>query len=78
MIFGFLFLIAGVIFQPLALIFLLPVWLITTYITKITELAAGLSFSAVEFSIHWLWLPIIYTLLGVFVWGMRKKTKFFV
>lgn len=78
MIFGFLFLIAGIIFQPLALIFLFPVWLITTYITKITEFFAGLSFSAVSFSIHWLWLPIIYTLLGVFVWQIKKRQRFFV
>lgn len=78
MIFGFLFLIAGVIFQPLALVFLFPVWLISTYITKITSFFAGLSFSAVSFSIHWLWLPVIYGLLGVFVWGIRRKIKFFI
>lgn len=76
MIFGFLFLIAGVIFQPLAFVFLFPVWLISTYITKITSFFAGISFSAVSFSIHWLWLPLIYAFLVVFVWRIRKKAKF--
>jgi len=76
MIFGFLFLIAGIIFQPLAFIFLFPVWLASTYITKITELFAGISFSAISFSIHWLWLIIIYSLLIVGIWQIKKRQKF--
>lgn len=69
---GFLLVISGVIFQPLSLIFLFPVWLLLSYITKITTFFAGLSFSVVEFTIHWLWLLIVYILLAVIIWQIKK------
>jgi len=75
MIIGFLFIILGAVWLPLSFIFLFPIWLILSYITKITELFSNFSFSTLDLTIHWLWLPIIYTLLGVFVWKIKKREK---
>ncbi len=72
---GFLFIILGSIWWPLGFIFLFPVWLMLTYITKLTKLFAGLSFSALNFQIHWLWLPIIYGILTIIIWRIKRRQK---
>jgi competence protein ComEC len=75
MITGFLLVILGAIWLPLSSVFLFPTWLILSYITKLTNFFANLSFSTINFQIHWLWLPIIYALLGIFVWQIKKRGK---
>lgn len=69
---GFLFVILGAIFLPLAFILLPFIWLLLSYIAKITALFASFSFSAVYFSIHWLFIPFIYALLAILIWQLRK------
>lgn len=75
MITGFLFVILGTIFLPLSFIFLFPTWLMLSYITELTNLFANLSFSTINLQIHWLWLLIVYTLLGTLIWQIRKREK---
>ena len=75
MVNGFLFVIAGAIWQPLAFIFLFPVWLLLTYITKIVDLFADFSFSAINFQISWLWLPVVYFLLAIIIWRIKKRQR---
>ena len=72
---GFLFIILGAIWQPLSFILLFPVWLMLTYIVKITEFFAGLSFSALNFHIYWLWLFVIYALLVIIIWRIKKRQQ---
>ncbi|NQU82885.1 MAG: ComEC/Rec2 family competence protein [Parcubacteria group bacterium] len=75
MVVGFLFVILGAIYLPLALIFLMPVWILLSYITKLTNFFANLSFSTVSFQLHWLWLPVVYILLGIIVWKIKTRQK---
>ncbi len=72
---GFLFIILGSIWWPLGFIFLFPTWLMLTYITKLTNFFASLSFSALNFNIHWLWLPLIYTTLAIIIWRIKKRQE---
>lgn len=75
MVSGFLFVIAGAIWHPLAFVFFFPVWFLLTYVTKIVDLFAGFSFSAINFQTSWLWLPVAYSLLGVLLWQIKKRQK---
>lgn len=75
MMVGFLFIIAGAIFLPLALVFLFPVWLMSTYIIKVVDFFAGLSFSAPSPYISWPWLLLIYSVLLAIIWQIKRKEK---
>ena len=74
MAFGFIFVIFGVIFFPLTYIFIFFVWVLLTYIVKITELFSRVP--PLQFNLHWFWLVIIYSLLFVFVWRRKKDFVF--
>ncbi len=72
---GFLFVMLGAIWWPLGFILLFPVWLMLTYISKLTNFFASLSFSALNFQLHWLWLPLIYGALALIIWQIKTRQK---
>jgi len=75
MAFGFLFAIAGMIFQPLGWFLSLPSWLLLTYLTKIIDYFSSFSFSAVLLEISWIWLLITYLILTFLLWHFNEKHK---
>ncbi len=70
---GFLFIFLGIIFLPIGLVFLFPLWLLLTYIKKVTEVFANLPFSALNFQLHWVYLIIIYAFFVFLIWKIKRK-----
>jgi len=75
MVSGFLFLLAGIIWQPLAFILSLPVWLLLTYLTYIVNFFSQIPWASLTFQISWLWLPVCYLILFLLVWRLTKRDK---
>lgn len=76
MIFGFVFGLAGMIFEPLGWIFSWFSWILLSYIIKIIDIFSELPFAkiAVE-NIHWVWLIIFYSFLLFLIYRLREKEK---
>jgi competence protein ComEC len=72
---GFIFALAGIIFQPLGWILSWPCWLLLTYLIKIVDFSSSSSLSAYTLKISWAWLPISYLILGVITWRLQEKQK---
>jgi len=72
---GLFFVLLGAIWQPIAWILSLPVWLLITYLTKIVDFFSQISWACLTFQISWLWLPIFYIILAYFVWRLKRKPK---
>jgi len=71
---GFIFGIAGLIFQPLGWLLSLPCWLILTYSLKIIDiLSQPWAFKTLEVS--WIWLVISYSILGLITWRLQENQK---
>jgi competence protein ComEC len=75
MLFGFLFVFSGVIWQPLGWLFSLPVWFLLTYLIKIVDFASKLPFAFKTLEISWLWLVISYLILGLITWRLQESQK---
>lgn len=76
MIFGFIFGLAGILWQPLGMIFSLPCWFLLTYLIKIVDFFFRGGWAAKTFeNVRWLWLIISYLILGFFVWYLNKKER---
>ena len=76
MLFGFLFAISGLIFQPLGWILSWPVWGLLTYLTKIVDWFSGLPLAYLTFeNFRWFWLIISYLILGFLTWRLQEKQK---
>ncbi|MDI6882968.1 MAG: ComEC/Rec2 family competence protein [Patescibacteria group bacterium] len=75
MLFGFVFALSGVIWQPLAFLLSLPVWLLLTYLVKIVDCASNISWASLTLKIPWFCLPIFYLLLGSFLYHLYQKKK---
>jgi len=76
MLSGFIFAIAGIIFQPLGWLLSLPAWGLLTYLVKLVEWFSGFSQSyfGVE-NFHWIWLIIIYLILVFIIWRLQESRK---
>ncbi len=72
MIFGFIFSLAGMLFQPLAWILSWPVWFLLTYLVKIVDFFSKSWAAKTIENVHWLWLVIAYLILGFFAWQLNK------
>jgi competence protein ComEC len=72
---GFIFGLAGIIFQPLGWILSWPCWLLLTYLIKIVDWLSSFSWSAYTLKISWIWLPISYLILGLISWRLNEKQK---
>lgn len=76
MIFGFIFGLAGMLWQSLGTVLSLPCWFLLTYLTKIVDFFSQNGWAAKTINnIHWLWLIISYLILGFSVWYLNKKEK---
>lgn len=73
MFLGFLSGLAGMIFIPLGQITGFTAWAVTAYQIKIIEFFSSLPFASVSISINWAWLIIIYFILILGLWQMRRK-----
>lgn len=75
MVFGFIFALAGMIFQPLGWILSWPVWLLLTYLTKVVDLfSQSWAFQSLE-NVHWIWIIVFYLILGLIVWRLQASQK---
>lgn len=76
MIFGFIFGLAGILWQPLGMFLSLPCWFLLTYLTKIVDFFSRGGWAAKTIdNIHWLWLIISYLILGLLAWKLNKREK---
>lgn len=75
MISGFIFSLAGIIWQALGWILSFPCWLLLTYSVKITDFFSQPWAAKTIENLHWSWLIISYLILAVFVYWLRKREK---
>ncbi len=75
MISGFIFTISGIIFQPFAWILSWPCWLLLTYLIKIVDFLSQISFASFNLKISWIWLILLYLILGYITWKLKEKQK---
>lgn len=75
MIFGGGLMILGLIWQPLTWILIIPCWLLLTYSLKIIDIFSQ-SWAIKTFeNVHWIWLVILYFILGFIVWRLSRTAK---
>jgi len=72
---GFIFSLAGIIFQPLGWILSLPCWLSLAYLTKIVDWFSSFSWSAYTLETSWIWLFLLYLILGLITWRVQESQK---
>ena len=75
MIFGFIFGLAGIIWQTLGWILSFPCLFLLTYLTKIVDFFSKPWAAKTIENIHWLWLIIIYLILGFITWRLNKRER---
>ncbi len=76
MLSGFIFGVAGIIFQPLGWILSWPAWGLLTYLTKLVEWFSGFSLTYLTIeNLHWTWLIILYLILGFITWRLQETRK---
>ena len=75
MILGFIFILIGIVSSFLAWLLSFPLWLVLSYLTKIVDLFAGFSFSAVFLNVSWFYFLFYYLILIVFLWRFNQKNK---
>ncbi len=75
MILGFVFVLSGLIYQPLAWLLSLPLQFLLTYMVKIIDFFAWLPFASLQLKISWGWLLILYLFLGWLVYYLDKSQR---
>jgi len=75
MIFGFIFGVLGMFWQLLGWIFSWPVWFLLTYLAKIVDWFSNQSFAYLTLEISWVWLALLYLVLGLITWRLNEKQK---
>ena len=70
---GFIFGLAGIIWQPLGWILSWFSWLLLTYLVKIVDFFSQIP--PAYFKISWVWLLIFYLIFGVLIWRLRERQK---
>ena len=75
MLFGFIFALAGVVWQPLGWLLSLPTWFLLTYVIKIVDFSSKLPFAYKTLEISWIWLITSYLILGLITWWLKEKQK---
>lgn len=72
---GFLFAFTGIFSQTLAWILSLPCWFLLTYLIKILNFLSQEWAIKVIKDVHWLWLLVLYLVLGIIVWKLNKNRE---
>ncbi len=75
MILGFLFVLSGLVYQPLAWLLSLPLQLLLAYLVKIIDCFAWLPFASLQLKISWVLILILYLFLGWLVYYLNKREK---
>ncbi|TSC75434.1 MAG: competence protein ComEC [Parcubacteria group bacterium Gr01-1014_30] len=76
MLFGFLFGLAGMVFQSFGWILSWPAWLLLIYLTTAVDLFSKLPLAYVTLqNVHWLWLIIPYALLALITWRLQERQR---
>lgn len=75
MVSGFVFLLGGIISQPLGFVLSFPVWLLLTYLTSIVNFFSQIPWASLTFQISWFWLLVCYLILFLLVWRLTQKEK---
>lgn len=75
MILGFVFAITASVFQQLALVFFLPLWLFLAYLIKAIDYFSSLPFSAVFLNPPLIVLIVPYLILLAAIWRYQKKVR---
>lgn len=73
MFFGFLSGLAGAVFIPLGRVIGFLAWAVTAYQIKIIEFFSSLPFASVAISINWIALIVIYLILILGLWQIKRK-----
>ena len=56
MIFGFVFVLLGIVWHPIAALLSIPCYLLLSYLIFVVDLMSSFSFSALFFEISWWWI----------------------
>jgi len=72
---GFAFALVGTVFQSLGWIISLPAKFLLVYLTKVVDWFSNQSFAAYYLEISWLWLFLLYLILGLVTWQLQKGQK---
>ncbi len=75
MIFGFIFGLIGIIWQALGWILSFPCLFLLTYLTKIVDFFSQSWAAKTIENVHWLWLIILYLILGFIAWRLNKRKR---
>lgn len=75
MVFGFVFLLAGLISQILGFVFSLPCQLLLNFLLLVVGLCSKIPFASLNFNFSWLLLLVSYLGLGFWVWRLQKTAR---
>lgn len=75
MISGFIFGLLGMLWQPLGWVLSWPTWGLLTYLTKIVDWFSSKFFASLTLEISWIWLFLLYLILGVVTWRLQESQK---
>jgi len=75
MLFGFAFSLIGIVFPFFGWLFSFPCLFLLTYLIKVIDFFSK-PWAAKNFgNVHWFWLIISYSILGILAWRLNKRTK---
>ncbi len=75
MLFGFLFLLVSLIWQPLGFLVFLFVWLFLNYLVLLVDWLSRLPLASFYLEMSWLLIPLYYSLLSYFLWKLSGKRR---
>lgn len=75
MIFGFLSSFAGIFSQILGFVLAWPCWVMLSYFVTITDIFSGPWATKSFQNVHWLWVVVMYILIGLFSTYINKKYR---
>ena len=75
MVSGFIFAIFGICWQPLGWILSWLAWGLLSYLIKIIDGFANISLASLTLEISWIWLFLLYLILGLIIWRLNEKQK---
>jgi competence protein ComEC len=75
MFLGFVAVFGGFLWLEIGKILAWLSWLLLTYQIKVAEFLAAAPLAQVEFKISWIWLVILYSIIGYLIWRKSRQLK---
>lgn len=75
MISGFIFVLLGVFWNPLAFILSIPSWIFLSYLMLVINWLSSFSFAAISLDISPLGFIMYYLIVVIFIWWLKKRLK---